>query len=200
MTDEYLSISAPAGGLYKDKGRKFIAYAFPVTNEDEIRQCLAAIRKEHYAARHWCYAWRLGAEGRQYRANDDGEPSGTAGRPILNQILAARLSDVLVVVVRYFGGTLLGTGGLIHAYREAASAALGRATPVTRYVTRHFCIAFEPARTNEVMRRLKEFDAKIISHGFEQQNEIIFAMRLSNNEKLKASIKANNIPCQLREL
>src|ERR1051326_7334655 len=124
MTDSFLSIEKPASGLYKEKGSKFIGFSVPVTTEDQIKEILVAVKKEHYAARHWCYAWRLGAAKKLFRANDDGEPSGTAGKPILNQIIAADVSDVLIVVVRYFGGTLLGTGGLITAYRSAAAAAL----------------------------------------------------------------------------
>lgn len=199
MTDSYQTISGPAEGLCKEKGSKFIALAFPVSSEEEIREILVRVRKEHHAARHWCYAWRLGAEGRQYRANDDGEPSGTAGKPILNQLLSANLSDLLVVVVRYFGGTLLGTSGLIAAYRTAAASALAQAHVVTRYLTEDFCITFDTVKTNEVMRRLKEFDAKILRHDFREQNEIVFSIRLSLADKLFRSIEKNHIPCQLKK-
>ena len=124
ISDRYDSIAGPSTGLYKDNGSKFLAFAYPVESEEEVRKHLDALRKEYFDARHHCYAYRIGHQGQLWRANDDGEPSSTAGRPILGQILSAGLSDVLVVVVRYFGGTLLGTGGLMVAYREAAKGAL----------------------------------------------------------------------------
>jgi uncharacterized YigZ family protein len=122
--DAYLTLKSPAEGAFKDRGSKFLGFAFPVRTEQEALDHLAVLRKVHFKANHHCYAWRLGREGNQFRANDDGEPSGTAGRPILAQIDAAQLTDVLVVVVRYFGGTLLGASGLINAYRTTAQATL----------------------------------------------------------------------------
>src|ERR1700739_4827221 len=109
MTDTYITIEKPAEGLFKDKGSKFFGYVFPAKTEEECKQHILTLKKEHHGARHWCYAFRLGADKKLYRANDDGEPSGTAGKPILNQIISADLTNVLIVVVRYFGGTLLGT-------------------------------------------------------------------------------------------
>jgi len=197
MIDSFLSIEKPSEGLYKDKGSKFIALAHPVSTEEEIKEILGGIKKEHHGARHWCYAYRLGAEKKIFRANDDGEPSGTAGKPILNQLIAYDLSNVLVVVVRYFGGTLLGTSGLIVAYRSAAADSLANASIITRYLTADYRIIFDTPQTNEVMRRLKEFDARILEHAFNRQNEITFAMRLSFEEKLRSLIIKNNIPCQL---
>ena len=124
--DSYLTLAEPAEALYKEKGSKFLAYAYPVSSEEQIRECLEALRKRYYDATHHCYAWRLGADGQNYRVNDDGEPSSTAGRPILGQLLSYGVTDVLVVVVRYFGGTKLGVSGLIAAYKESAAAvALG---------------------------------------------------------------------------
>ena len=122
--DRYSSISAPSEGLFKDNGSRFIALAFPVETEAQVKEIVAGIRKEYHDARHHCFAYRLGYKGDLWRASDDGEPSGSAGRPILGQIDSLGLSDVLVVVVRYFGGTLLGTGGLMVAYREASKEAL----------------------------------------------------------------------------
>ena len=119
--DTFKSISAPAEGIYKEKGSKFLAFAYPVVSEEEVKAILESVRKEYYDARHHCYAWRLGLNGNQWRYNDDGEPSSTAGRPIYGQILSRELSDVLIVVVRYFGGTKLGVPGLIRAYRTAAA-------------------------------------------------------------------------------
>lgn len=199
MTDQYLTIKNLAEGLFKDRGSKFIAYAIPIKSEEDVKKEIAGIKKEHYSARHWCYAWRLGAEGELFRANDDGEPSGTAGRPILNQIVAAGVSDTLVVVVRYFGGTLLGTGGLINAYRAAAADALSHCTTEERFVTKNFCMEFETADTNAIMRLLKQLNAEIYKHEFSERNEVIFSLRLSNEEKLRYLIQQNNLPCLLKE-
>src|SRR5690554_122122 len=127
MKDTYRTISKPSEGYYKDKGSRFLAYAYPVETEAETRELLMQLKKEHHSARHHCYAWRLGAENPAYRANDDGEPSSTAGRPILGQLLAYDVTNVFIVVVRYFGGTLLGTSGLINAYKAAAADALSNA-------------------------------------------------------------------------
>ena len=199
MIYSYLSIEKPCEGLFKEKGSKFIAYAYPVTNEDEIKKIISAIKKEHHSARHWCYAYRLGADKKKFRANDDGEPSGTAGKPILNQLIAADLSDVLLVVVRYFGGTLLGTSGLITAYKNASIHALENAKTITRYITQKYQVAFNTEQTNEVMRRLKEFDASVIKHTFEERNQITFEIRLSYAEKLLSLFKQNNIICRSEE-
>src|ERR1700751_109849 len=133
MTDTYLTIEKSAEGLFKDKGSKFFAYAFPIQSEEEIKQHIIDLKKQHHGARHWCYALRLGADKKLFRANDDGEPSGTAGKPILNQIISADLTDILVVVVRYFGGTLLGTSGLIAAYKNATLIALQNSNIITSY-------------------------------------------------------------------
>src|SRR5665648_601830 len=119
-TDTYKTIGAPCEGLYKEKGSKFIAYAFPVSDEQQIKEITARLKKEHHSARHHCFAWRLGSDHQLFRLNDDGEPSGTAGRPIFGQIQQHELTDILVVVVRYFGGILLGTSGLTNAYKHAA--------------------------------------------------------------------------------
>lgn len=200
MIDSFLTIKEPAEGLYKEKGSKFIALAFPVNSEERAKEILASVKKEHFSARHWCYAWRLGAEKKLFRSNDDGEPSGTAGKPILGQIIAADVSDVLIIVVRYFGGTLLGTGGLITAYKSAAADALKNAKLVTKYVTKNLRVTFDTEYTNEVMRRLKEYNADILEHAFHERNEITFSIRLSNAEKLRSLIVQNNIPCQLSEV
>lgn len=193
MTDTYFTIEKQAEGLFKDKGSKFFAYAFPVQTEEEIKQHIINLKKQHPGARHWCYGFRLGAEKKVFRANDDGEPSGTAGKPILNQIISADLTDVLVVVVRYFGGTLLGTGGLIQAYKSAASEALQQCVIITKYITQICRVNFNTEITNMVMRLLKEYDAEIVQHTFDTENEIIFNIRLSFTEKLINQLKENNI-------
>jgi len=199
MQDSFLTIQKNCEGLYKEKGSKFISYAFPVSNESEIKKIISGLKKEHHSARHWCYAYRLGADKKIFRANDDGEPSGTAGKPILNQLISADLTDALIVVVRYFGGTLLGTSGLITAYKSAAADALLHAAIITKYISQTCKVSFDTSVTNEVMRRLKEFDAEIINHTFSEQNEILFNVRLSFIEKLFSHFKQNNIHCQKTE-
>ena len=199
MTDFYFSIAGPSEGLFKDRGSRFIGYAFPVTTEAEIKGHLNELKKQHHAARHWCYAYRLGADKKTVRANDDGEPSGTAGKPILNQILAADLSNVLLVVVRYFGGTLLGTGGLIQAYKTAAAEALKQALVTTCYLTVEGSVLFDTTETNIVMRTIKEYGAEIKAHQFTEQNEIIFSIRLSLVEKLRTSLSENQIRINIRD-
>lgn len=159
----YRTLSRPGEGLYREKGSKFIAMACPVGSVEEVRDVLASVRKKYYDARHVCYAYMLGAERTEFRANDDGEPSGTAGRPILGQINSRHLTDVLVIVVRYFGGVLLGTGGLIVAYKEAAAEALDAAGMVERQVELALTICFGYAQMNEVMKRIRDHQARIIA-------------------------------------
>jgi len=195
MNDTYLTIQNPAEGLFKDKGSKFFAYAFPVQTEEEIKQHISELKKQHHGARHWCYGFRLRVDKKVFRANDDGEPSGTAGKPILNQIISADLTDVLVVVVRYFGGTLLGTSGLIQAYKTAAADALQQCTIITKYIKQTCRVSFNTEVTNLVMRVLKEYDAEIIQHSFHTENEITFNIRLSFTERLISQLKENNINC-----
>ncbi len=156
MSDSYLTISGPSEALFKDKGSKFIAYAYPVETEDEIKEYIQQLKKEHYSARHHCYAWRLGADLKQFRANDDGEPSSTAGRPILGQIQKNELTNILIVVVRYFGGTLLGVSGLINAYRESAAAAIQEAEIVEQLVQVNFWVEFDYLAMNDVMKVFKD--------------------------------------------
>lgn len=158
MDDLYQTITGSAQGLYKDKGSKFLAFAHHVESEEEVKQIVEAARKEYFDARHHCYAYVLGTETQRYRENDDGEPSGTAGRPIHGQILSLGLTNTLVVVVRYFGGILLGTSGLITAYKEASKDALSHAAIVQKTIDQPFRVRFEYTKMNEVMRILKEFD------------------------------------------
>lgn len=156
MVDSFLTIEKPAEGQYKDKGSKFLAFAFPVETEDEIKEHVRQLKKEHFAARHHCYAWRLGADKTRFRTNDDGEPSSTAGKPILGQIVRLGLSNILLVVVRYFGGTLLGVSGLINAYREAAADVLSNSAIVEKLVEVNFLVHFEYPQMNPVMKIFKE--------------------------------------------
>jgi uncharacterized YigZ family protein len=175
--DSYLTLAAPSTGEYKDRGSKFIAYAWPVRSEEEALAQLEGVRKEHFKARHHCFAWRLGLEGSRFRANDDGEPSGTAGRPILGQIDAASLTDVAIVVVRYFGGTLLGTSGLINAYREAAAAAIRQAEIVEKIVKDRFRLDFDYALMPDVMHAVKKLDLEILHQAFDARGLLEVAIR-----------------------
>lgn len=184
MSDSYLTISGPSEGLFKDKGSKFIAYAYPVETEDEIKEYLQQIKKEHYSARHHCYAWRLGADLKQFRANDDGEPSSTAGRPILGQIQKNELTNVLIVVVRYFGGTLLGVSGLINAYREAAAAALENAEIEEQLVQVHFWVEFDYLGMNDVMKVFKDEQLPQKKNEFDLRCKIRSSIRESEAQRI----------------
>ena len=154
--DTFRSLEAPSEGLYKEKGSKFLAFAYPVASEEEIKRHLERIRKEYYDARHHCYAYRLGLAGDVWRMNDDGEPSSTAGRPIFGQIQSVGLSDILIVVVRYFGGIKLGVPGLINAYRSAAADAISNGRIVEKTATELFSVTFDYAGMDRVMRVLKD--------------------------------------------
>ncbi len=173
MQTRYTTIAQRAEGLYKEKGSKFLAFAEPVRDIDEVKERLEYYRKEYHDARHVCYAYMLGADRLDFRANDDGEPSGTAGRPILGQINSLGLTNILVVVVRYFGGILLGTGGLIVAYKEATRDALGQADIVERDVMERRRILFPYEKMNEVMRTLKACEATILNQGYEDNQCVI---------------------------
>jgi uncharacterized YigZ family protein len=167
MNDLYRTIESPSEGQAREKGSRFLGFAYPVENEEDIRQRIADLKKQYHDARHHCYAWQLGAGAELYRANDDGEPSGTAGKPILGQIRSRELTQVLVVVVRYFGGTLLGTGGLIHAYRRAASEALERATVVERKVESRLMLEFAYSSLNKVMKVIGDYRMGIETRQFD---------------------------------
>ena len=167
--DEYLTVHKEAEGLYKEKGSKFIAKIFPVNAEEEIRALLTKLRKEYHDARHHCYAYRIGIDEQKYRMNDDGEPSGTAGKPIYGQILSHELINVLIVVIRYFGGTKLGVSGLINAYRSASRDVIANAMIITKQVLVKYNIHFNYPSLNTVMKIIKEEDAEINSQDFSEQ-------------------------------
>lgn len=162
MDDYYYTIEKPAIAEFKDKGSKFIAYVFPVTAIEDIKQRLGSVKKEHPKATHHCFAWRIGTDGNNFRVNDDGEPSGSAGRPILGQIDSKRLTNVLVIVVRYFGGTLLGVPGLINAYKTSASLALQMTPVIKKPVTINYRLQFDYTIMNEVMVILKKNNCSVI--------------------------------------
>ncbi len=156
----YHTIENESRGIFRDRGSRFIAIALPVTSYVEIKEALATLRKEYHDARHHCFAWMLGADRQTWRVSDDGEPSGTAGRPILGQINSYGLTNILIVVIRYFGGTLLGTSGLINAYRSAAADALTNATVIERHLSERWRIIFPYSVMNDVMRVLREEDCR----------------------------------------
>jgi uncharacterized YigZ family protein len=187
--DTYLTLEAAAEAASRERSSKFLAYAYPVRTEEEIREYLDALRKRHFDATHHCYAWRLGPRGERYRTNDDGEPSGTAGKPILGQLLSAEVTDCLIVVVRYFGGTKLGVPGLIAAYREAAAEALAAATVVERTVDREIRVDFPYMAMNDVMRAIKECRPTVRAQRFDNLCTMELTIRESRAEELEERLK-----------
>lgn len=185
MTDTYKTIEKESKGYYKDKGSKFQAFLYPVKSEDDIKQIITQIKKEHHSARHHCYAWRLGTEEITYRANDDGEPSSTAGKPILGQLQSFEVTQVLLIVVRYFGGTLLGVSGLINAYRNAAADALNNAHIVEKIIENEYFLDFTYNELNDVMQIIKQENLSIIQTWFEEKCKIHFSVRKSEAEKIE---------------
>lgn len=172
--DSYLTISSVTSGLFKDRGSKFLAFAHPVYSEDDAKSILDSYRKQYHNARHHCFAWVLGAEGKHQRANDDGEPSHSAGDPILNQITSRKLTNVMVIVVRYFGGTLLGVGGLINAYRCATGDALDKAKIIKKEITRTIRVSFPYEAMSNVMRYLKENRLEQEDQDFRESCKLFF--------------------------
>lgn len=183
ITDIYKTITKPSPEvLFKDRNSKFFGYAFPVTSEDEVKQHLEDLKKQHHQARHWCYAYQFGKQEQDYtfRANDDGEPNNSAGMPIYGQIQSFEVTNLLIVVVRYFGGTKLGVGGLINAYRTGAQMALDASNIVTRTVNIEYRITFDYKNMNKVMRIVKEKNLKIINQTLELSCELIICVRLKD--------------------
>lgn len=192
MNDIYTTIEGTAEGYYTEKRSKFYAFAHHVTTADEVRELNQMYRKKYYDARHVCYAYRLGAEGKEYRANDDGEPSSTAGKPILGVLLSADVSDVVIFVIRYYGGVNLGTGGLIVAYREAAHDAMEHAAKVERQVEESIIWNFAYPQMNAVMRVVKDMDACIVAQDFQTSCSITLSIRRSLMPQLKQRLEAIN--------
>ena len=188
MTDEYKTISGTSEGYYTEKRSKFLAFAHHVENVIEVKDIVAGYRKKYYDARHVCYAYMLGPERLEFRANDDGEPSSTAGKPILGQINSNELTNILIVVVRYYGGVNLGTSGLIVAYREAAADALTHANIETRQVEEIVRYTFAYAQMNDVMRIVKDMNPRIVSQTYDNTCEIVLSIRKSEAEQLKSKL------------
>lgn len=185
--DEFLTITGtPAEGFYSEKRSKFLAFAFHVTSEEEVKQYVAEFRKKYYDARHVCWAYMLGADRTDFRANDDGEPSSTAGKPILGQINKNELTDILIIVVRYYGGVNLGTSGLIVAYRTAAAEAIANAEIVSQFVEEEVVFDFPYIMMNDVMKIIKEMSPRIISQTYDNTCEMKLSIRKSEAPMLKA--------------
>ncbi len=189
--DTYNTIATEGEGLYKEKGSKFISYAYHVESEEQVKEIINALKKEHYDARHHCYAWRMGFTGEHTRANDDGEPSSTAGRPILGQIVSRNLTYTLVVVVRYFGGTKLGVSGLITAYKDAAADALDSAVIEERLIESCIEIRFEYPLMNSVMGIIKDLSPRIVEQNFD--NDCYMRLSIRNSEYDCLESKLDNI-------
>ncbi len=185
--DEFLTITdTPAEGFYSEKRSKFLAVAFHVTSEEEVKQYVAEYRKKYYDARHVCWAYMLGADRTDFRANDDGEPSSTAGKPILGQINKNELTDILIIVVRYYGGVNLGTSGLIVAYRTAAAEAIANAEIVSQFVEEEVVFDFPYIMMNDVMKIIKDMSPRIISQTYDNTCEMKLSIRKSEAPMLKA--------------
>lgn len=185
--DEFLTITdTPAEGFYSEKRSKFLAFAFHVTSEEEVKQYVAEFRKKYYDARHVCWAYMLGADRTDFRANDDGEPSSTAGKPILGQINKNELTDILIIVVRYYGGVNLGTSGLIVAYRTAAAEAIVNAEIVSQFVEEEVVFDFPYIMMNDVMKIIKDMSPRIISQTYDNTCEMKLSIRKSEAPMLKA--------------
>lgn len=187
--DTYKTIQRQSKGLYTEKGSRFIALAFPVQSEEEIKQLIAEIKKSHYDARHHCYAYILGHDKSAYRVNDDGEPSGTAGKIIYGQLLSNDITNVLVIVVRYFGGTKLGVPGLINAYRTATKEAILDNEIIEKTIDETYSLSFDYPAMNSVMQILKQDDVKINRQGYDSQYIIQFTIRRSKADQVLAALR-----------
>ncbi len=184
FVDEYLTISKPSEGFFKDRGSKFLAFAYPVSTENEIKDIQEKLRSDYHDARHHCYAYMLGKDKTIFRANDDGEPSSTAGKPILGQIRSYDLTNILIVVIRYFGGTKLGVSGLINAYKTAANEALKNAKIIKRTLHDIYELRFDYPEMNEIMRIMKEEQIEQLDQNFELSCTITLALRRADVDKV----------------
>lgn len=188
QNDRYFTLKGNSEGFYKEKGSKFLAFAYVVSDEDEVKQKLAELKKTYYDARHYCYAYVLGTKSEKYRANDDGEPGHSAGDPILGQIRSNKLTNTLIVVVRYFGGTKLGIGGLINAYKTAAADAILNNSIQEKLIFSEVVIQFEYDHLNQVMKLVKDYNLEIITQKMEISCEMTLGVRLCLEEEVKARL------------
>ncbi len=188
--DIYRTIKNPSPEvLFKDRGSKFLGYAYPISYEEEVAPLINTLKEKHHKARHWCYAWRLGVDNNRFRANDDGEPNNSAGQPIYGQILSFELTNVLIVVVRYFGGTKLGVGGLINAYKTAAKLALEESEVITRTIDTHFELKFDYINMNKVMRLIREKNINLIKQEMQMDCNFKISIRKKEAEKIKKAFE-----------
>lgn len=188
--DIYRTIKKPSQEvLFKDRGSKFLGYAFPLSSEEEVTPFVTALKEKHHKARHWCYAWKLGVGNDRFRANDDGEPNNSAGQPIYGQILSFELTNVLIVVVRYFGGTKLGVGGLINAYKTAAKLSLESSEIIEKTIDQHFVLHFEYANMNKVMRLIKEKNINLLRQDMQMDCNFEISIRKKEAEKVKKAFE-----------
>ncbi|MDR2563758.1 MAG: IMPACT family protein [Prevotellaceae bacterium] len=188
MSDTYYTISAPSEGVYKEKGSRFLAFAYPLGDESEVRQLLTALKKKYYDARHHCFAYRLGASGEIWRASDDGEPSGTGGKPILGQLTSKNLTCVAIFVVRYFGGIKLGVSGLINAYRTAAADAIANAEIIEQEVKDTLTLKYSYDDMNPIMKIIKDMQAEIVEQNFDSECYIKLRIRAGKTQELKSRL------------
>ncbi|MFW5700240.1 MAG: YigZ family protein [Cyclobacteriaceae bacterium] len=193
MSDKFFTVSKQSEGLYKEKGSKFVAYAFPVQSEEDIKYHLKQLKKEHYNARHYCYAFIIGHPTPYFRANDDGEPNHSAGDPILRQIQSLNLTNTLVIVVRYFGGTKLGVSGLVNAYKTAAAEALQQNEIIEKYLTVSTCFFYDYDQTNVVMKLVTEFNAEIFTQDFQARCKMEVKIKKSDFAAFIQALEKANI-------
>lgn len=183
--DTYKTITKPSEEtLFKDRSSKFYGYAFPISSEEEVKELIEQLKKQHYNARHWCYAWQLGKEYERFRANDDGEPSNSAGMPIYGQLQSFDVTNILVVVVRYFGGTKLGVGGLIQAYKTSAKLALEASNIIKKTINEDFILKFEYPEMNIVMRIVKDQNLNVTNQKMELDCEFIISVRKKDAQRI----------------
>jgi len=192
FSDTYKEIKNPIKGLYKEKGSKFISYLFPVYSEEEVKEKLEEIRKKEHAARHHCYAYILNSDKSAQRANDDGEPSSTAGKPILRQILSNNLTNILIVVVRYFGGVKLGVPGLILSYKTAAADAISQRVFITKTIKKQYKVSFKYPQMNDVMRLIKEHDLEVVTTNFQIDCNLTFSVSKSKANSIIKTFNDNH--------
>lgn len=190
--DSYQEVVGSSKGIFKDKGSKFIGYAFYVKSEEDIKQRMAEVKKMEYAARHYCFAYILNPDKSSQRDSDDGEPSNTAGKPILRQLMSRNLTNTLIIVVRYFGGVKLGVGGLINAYSSTATDTLDNITIIKRFVKEVFTVEFQYSEMNNVMRIVKDLKLEVINQDFEMECKLTFCIRKSKSEKMQSIFALNH--------
>lgn len=200
VIDTYLTINQASEGEYKEKGSKFLAYAFPMDTESDLEVFLQGLKEIHPKARHYCYAYKLGIDNNRFRTNDDGEPSGTAGKPIYGQILSNGLTNVCIIVIRYFGGTKLGASGLIHAYKEAAKEAIGNTEIIEKHLYTTYKFSFGYEHMGHILNVLKDLDIEILHKTFEADCNVIIQLRLSTEDTYLHRIKAKLLQKTVEEV